>query len=372
MTELLAAEELHDAVRTVLVARSGGAIEIPDESGRGFDRALWDEMAGLGWLGLAISEAHGGLDLGMAHLGVLYEELGRELASVPILPTMIAARAISLSGPNDAKDRWLPEIAAGKCTAAIVLGAEGAASPLDANRHIDGSFDDVLFGDVADLLLIPARMGTGTALVAFEATIPGLSVEKRPLVDLTRSMARVELQQVGLDSGFVIPLDDEALQSLVDHAAVGLACESVGAAAALLERTVEYLQIREQFGRPIGSFQAVKHRMAEWKVKIEAATVLARHAAALLDSADADASSMASAAKCYACDTFAAFAGDSVQLHGGIGFTWEHPCHLFLKRAKLNQQLFGSSASHKDRVARMRFESKELAGTGSSSNAHFT
>ena len=140
---------------------------------------------------------------------------------------------------------------------------------------------------------------------------------------------------------------------------MGLACDAVGGAAALLELTVDYLKVREQFGRPIGSFQALKHRAADWKVKIEATAALARHAGALLSAGSADASAAASSAKAYAVDTYAAFCGDAVQLHGGMGFTWEHPCHVFLKRAKLSQQLYGSSTAHKERAARFAFDQIE-------------
>lgn len=353
MTDMLDLSELRDAVRGVLVDRRGDAMEIPGEEGRGLDRALWDEMAALGWLGLAIPEAQGGLGQGIAHLGVLYEELGRELASVPVLPTMLAAAAIVGRGDADAQARWLPPIAAGECLVAIALPGEGGIATLGPDGRLSGTIDHVAFADVATLLAVPVRSDGGAALALVAADRPDVRVIPRPAVDLTRSLARIELD--GAVSEALLPLDETGWDALTDHAAMALACDAVGASAALLERTVDYLQIREQFGRPIGSFQALKHRVADWKVKIEATTALTRHAAALIAAGGDAASATASEAKAYAGDIFAAFAGDAVQLHGGIGFTWEHPCHLFLKRAKLGQQLHGSATAHKDRAARLAF-----------------
>ncbi|HZU64908.1 MAG TPA: acyl-CoA dehydrogenase family protein [Novosphingobium sp.] len=362
MSEMLDTEELREAIRTVLADRSGGVIAIPDEAGRGLDRALWQEMAGLGWLGLALPEEEGGLGLGLEHLAVLYEELGRELASVPVLPAMLAAGALVRHGGAEARARWLARLADGSCLAAIAL-PEAAALPaaitlpaalpqIAADGRIAGAVDHVPFADVADLLLLPVRQADGAlALALVPKGAAGLAITPRPLIDLTRSSARIVLE--GAVAADVLAVDEEGWAALLDHAAMGLACDCVGAAEALLERTVDYLGMREQFGRPIGSFQALKHRMADWKVRIEAVKVLARHSAALLQAGSAEASAIASGAKAYAGDVFAAFSGDAVQLHGGIGFTWEHPCHLFLKRAKLSQQLFGSSATHKDRVARL-------------------
>ncbi|MGE4430935.1 MAG: acyl-CoA dehydrogenase family protein [Sphingobium sp.] len=362
MSEIFDTAELREAIRDVLTDRAGDSFDIPGEEGRGFDRDLWREMAALGWLGLAIPEEHGGLGLGLSHLAVLYEELGRQLASVPALSTMIAASLIAAHGDAAMQARWLPKIAAGEVVAAISLPGDGNMAEASPDGRINGVIDHMLFADVATLLLVPVRDAAGMGLALLEPATPGVSVEPRPLVDLTRSMGRVTLDNVAADPVMALLLDERDWDVLADHAALGLACDAVGGAAVLLDMTVEYLKIREQFGRPIGSFQALKHRAADWKVKIEATTALARHAAALGEAGAADASAVASAAKAYACDIYAAFCGDAVQLHGGIGFTWEHPCHLFLKRAKLSQQLFGSSARHRDRAAYLRFEGAEDTG----------
>lgn len=355
MSETLSLQELREAVRDVLAGHVGDGSAIPDEEGRGLDRTLWSEMAQLGWLGLALPDAYGGLGLGAAHRSVLYEEIGRILASVPILPTMLAAQAILRHGGEELKTRALTAIVAGECLATVALPGDARLPSITPEGRISGAVDHVPFGDVATLLLLPVRGAEGTRLAVLPADTPGITVHARPIVDLTRSMARIEMSDVACGDGALLAPGEEGWDALVDHAAAGTACDAVGGAAALLDMTVDYLKIREQFGRPIGSFQALKHRAADWKTELEAITVLARHAAARLDTPERDASTVASEAKAYACDTYAALAGDAVQLHGGIGFTWEHPCHLFLKRAKLSQQLYGDSTYHKERAARLAF-----------------
>jgi len=356
MSEELGIEELRLSVRDVLADRNGGALAIPGDEGCGPDRALWAEMASLGWLALPVEETSGGLGLGLEHLAVLYEELGRRVASVPVLPTMLAATAIGRHASAGVRARWLPAIAGGTCMAAVALPDPREVPVRLVGDSLDGTIAHVLFADVADLLLLPVVRPDGAcALAVIDRNTPGVTVEPRTLVDLTRSMGAVRLEGVAVSAVTLVDLDDSQWAGLLDHAAVGLACDAVGGAEALFERTGDYLRIREQFGRPIGSFQALKHRMADWKVRIEAIRMLARHSAALAGRGAAGTAQAASGAKAYACDVFAAFAGDAVQLHGGIGFTWEHPCHLYLKRAKLNQQLFGNGSLHMDRVARLAF-----------------
>nr|WP_047168188.1 acyl-CoA dehydrogenase family protein [Sphingomonas sp. Y57] len=346
-------DELREAIRQVLdehLQTQGDAI--PDEDGRPLDRALWQQMAGLGWLALGIGEEHGGLGQGFSHTAVLHEELGRALASVPSLTTLLAADAIALAGSAEQKARWLPAIAAGELMAGIVLPPPGRGA---MSAGTDGMVvPDMLFADTVDLFLLPvAGVAGGVALALVEAD--RASVTKRRTVDLTRSLCEVRVDPATLAAADRIMLDADTLDRLRDRAAVALASDSIGGAAAVLERTIDYLCVREQFGRPIGSFQALKHRAASLKVTLEAATALVRHAADAVGVGEADASAIASAAKYYACDAYAATAADAIQLHGGIGFTWEHACHLFLKRAKLNQLLFGSATLHKERVASLVF-----------------
>lgn len=356
MSEILPIDELRLAIREVVDDRFGDTLHIPGEEGRGLDREFWAEMASLGWLALPVAEEHGGLGLGLAHLAALYEELGRHVTSVPVAPTMLAAQVIAEADNADLKSRWLPAIAAGECLAALALPEHRQLPTCGADGTVSGVVEHVLFADVANLLLVPVSLADGAlAFALVEPGQAGVSVVARPVVDLTRSMADIRLDAVSVDAARIVRVSDAQVTALLDHAAIALAADAIGGIDALFDRTVEYLTIREQFGRPIGSFQALKHRMANWKVELAAVRMLVRHSAAVVAGKDARASEAASGAKAYACDTYAAFAADAIQLHGGIGFTWEHPCHLFLKRAKLSQQLFGGAKQHKDRVATLAF-----------------
>ncbi|MBP7337398.1 acyl-CoA dehydrogenase family protein [Niveispirillum sp.] len=350
--------ELRDNVRQVLAGRSNlQAVRAMAEAGGGIDRALWAEMAGLGWMGLAVAEDQGGLGLGLGELAVLYDGLGRHLARVPFLSTMLAAQALERAGDAAQKQRWLPAIAAGELAVSMVL-PEGPELPaLAADGTLTGVADHMPFADGAGLLAVPVRLAGGgqTALALLPPGEAGISITRKAAIDLTRDLCAVRIDGVRVAADRLLPLTSAQWEGLRDHACVALACDAMGGALHILERTADYMSTRVQFDRPIGSFQALKHRAATWKIWQEAATALAFNAAAQVAAGLPDAGAAASAAKFYACDAYAAIAGDAVQLHGGIGFTWEHECHLFLKRAKLNQALFGGSAFHKDRVAGLLF-----------------
>ncbi|WP_336967464.1 acyl-CoA dehydrogenase family protein [Sphingobium aromaticiconvertens] len=359
--------ELRDSIRQVLDEHHAVVgNDIPDEEGRPVDRELWTQMANLGWLALGIDESFGGLGLGAGHVAVLHEELGRSLASVPAT-TLIAAEAIGQGGSPDQQAEWLPLVATGELMATILLPSTLGNVPAIANDRLSGRYDHVPFADVAQLFLLPVAQADGTlALALLRAGSDGVSVRRRSAIDLTRSLGEVHVTDVALQAGDLIPLSDTLIATLRSHADVALACDAVGGAAAALERAIDYMGVREQFGRPIGSFQALKHRAANWKVLLEAATALARHSAEAVASGEVEAEALAASAKFYCCDVYAALAADVIQLHGGIGFTWEHVCHLFLKRAKLNQQMFGNSVEHKERVARLAFPSLAMqSGDGS-------
>ncbi|MDX2276911.1 MAG: acyl-CoA dehydrogenase family protein [Hyphomonadaceae bacterium] len=342
MEDLLDLSELRDAVRGALKDRE---LTIPGEEGRPMDRALWRDMAALGWLGLGVDGAYGGLGQSFAHLALLHEELGRIVASTPTLTTFAAAGMISAHGDESTKAEILPAIAAGELSVGLTLSNNAVRA--DGGR-LSGVLEDVLFGADVDLIGI----GADGCVAFIRRDQAGVSVQETPIVDLTRKMVRLKLD--GVEPISKIDVTQSQLATVQDEIAVAVACDAIGGAQAILERTIEYLGMRMQFGRPIGSFQALKHRVAHWKVQLEAAAVLIRHAASAIG-AEEGASALSSGAKFYACDLYAAVAEDAIQLHGGIGFTWEHPCHLFLKRAKLNQQLFGDSIAHKERTARLAF-----------------
>ncbi|MFG1192066.1 acyl-CoA dehydrogenase family protein [Xanthobacter flavus] len=359
--------ELKATLRRLIEAKSSlQAVREHAEAGGGTDRALWAELAELGWLGLLVPEAYGGLGLGLAEAGILYEELGRSLSRVPVLPALLAVQAIADAGDAEQKARWLPAITTGELAAGFALPdltPAGAVSRIGADGVVDGVVPHVLFADSADLLFVPVVDAQGARhLAALAPGEAGVSVERRPAIDLTRDLCTVSLDGAVVPADRLLSLDAAQWSALFDHAAVALACDAVGGALHILERTAEYMRTRVQFDRPIGSFQALKHRAATWKIQQEAATALARHAISLVGERAPGSSAAASAAKFYAGDVYAAIAGDAVQLHGGIGFTWEHECHLFLKRAKLGQVLFGSSTGHKERVAELLFAAPAASG----------
>lgn len=353
----ITAEELREAVRELLQAEGDLTIVRlePPRRARALDD-LWEKVAGLGCLGVGISERYGGLGLGFSELGALYEELGRHLSPLPILTTLLAAAAIAAGGDEAQRVRWLTAIAAGSVRAALALPKARAPVPrLEKGRTAVGSVADVLHADRVDALLVPVEDERGLFLAIVTPSDERIEVVSRPGFDLTRTLCEVRLGGLELGEERLIRLDEPVWRSLLDHASVAVACDAVGGASRILEDTVSYLGTRRQFDRPVGSFQALKHRAATWKVVLEGARALSRHAAELIAAEDAARSAVASCAKVSACESYVAIAGDAVQLHGGIGFTWEHECHLFLKRAKLNAVLFGSAIQHRERAAQFAF-----------------
>ena len=358
-------QELRDSIREFLAARSEPrAVREAADHGRLFDPGLWDEIAALGWLALATPEDYGGLGLGFDELAVLYEELGRHLTPAPVLGSLLAAEAFARAGSTAQKQAWLPRLAAGQARASVGLSFGERAPPprIDDDGRVSGRVANLLFVSAADLFVLPAAAASGERrLVLIEAGAAGLRVEPQAAIDVTRELGAVVLTQADAD---LLTPSARDWTALLDHAGAAIAADSIGGAANILERTIEYMKTRVQFGRPIGSFQALKHRAAHWKVQLEAAAALSRTAASALAADAADSSAMASRAKFYAADTYAAIAGDAIQLHGGIGFTWEHECHLFFKRAKLNQVLFGDATAHKERVAELALlEGADVAAT---------
>lgn len=353
--------ELLDSMRNVLTTHAGAHARIPGDEGQALDRGLWAKMAELGWLGLAIEEDQGGLGLGVEHLAVLYEELGRVLACTPATTTLIAADAIGRHGSAELKVRILPSVIAGETMLSLALPSRDA--PTIKCGRISGVIEHAPFAADADLLVFPAKQDGRDKLVVLATNAKGVRTENRAAIDLTRRMGRVLLDGAEVTDEDLLSLEAGDWERLRNHCALAIACDAIGGAQALFEKTIDYLGVREQFGRPIGSFQALKHRAAGWKVELEAAAALVRQAGIALSAGAEDVSALISGAKFYACDLYAAVSGDAVQLHGGIGFTWEHSCHLYLKRAKLNQYMFGSSTEHKERVARFAFATERAAST---------
>lgn len=329
---------------------------------RGVDLALWRQLAQqLGLQGLALPEAYGGAGYGYVEQAVVLEELGRALTCVPYFGTVVlAANALLESGDSSAMARWLPDIASGDLTATLAVGEPITADPtvaVTATRtglswHLDGTVPQVVDAMAEDLLLTIGQTTNGLSLFAVHPDVSGVVRTPLQTLDPTRKQATFAFTHapatlVGRDGD-----GERILTKVLRLAAIALAAEQVGGAQRCLEMAAEYAKTRIQFGRAIGSFQAVKHRCADLLVGIELARSAAARAAVCATEDDPDLALMASLAKSFCSATFVQAATDNIQLHGGIGFTWEHPAHLYLKRAKSSQLLFGGPALHRERVAR--------------------
>ncbi|RAS70206.1 alkylation response protein AidB-like acyl-CoA dehydrogenase [Lentzea atacamensis] len=331
---------LRDTVRSLLDKHSDirAAIEAP----HGYDKDLWARLCEIGVL--PIPEHHGGSGAGLAETLVALEELGRTLTPAPLLSSTLAAQALLVSGNDEACGRLLPRIAGGTVAALALPWATGdhvTTAPLDhpevttavSDGPLHATVHHVLDGDHAEILLVT----DGISLYEVDPGQPGVTREHTPAVDLTRRLATIRLTdatatRLGLWSSQVR-----------DTALAALCAEQVGAAARALELTVEYTKTRVQFGRPIGSFQALKHRMADMHVLVETARSAARAATDEVSAA---------VAKVYCAEAFCKVAAEMIQLHGGIAITWEHDAHLYFKRAHGSAQLFGSPQDHIDRLSR--------------------
>ncbi|CNG07656.1 acyl-CoA dehydrogenase [Mycobacterium tuberculosis] len=347
--------ELRDALRRFFADRSPAAeVRRLMETAEGYDPGVWAQMAGqLGLQGLAIAEEHGGAGFGMRELAVVFEEMGRAVVCAPFLATITAAAALEA---GDGGHGLLPGIADGSVIATLAVAEDGGSwDPADVAARVEdgavsGAKDFVLDGHIADLVLVAARGADGVGLYAVE-DVSRLVRTPAVTLDQTRKLARIEFDAVPARRVG----GEDALRRALDVAAVALAAEQLGGAQKTLDMTVEYAKVRHQFGRPIGSFQAVKHRCADMFVLVESARSAVLNAAAAADESPAELPAAAALAKAYCSDTYFHTAGEAIQLHGGIGFTWEHDAHLYFKRAQGSRQLFGAPDRHRERLA-------ELAG----------
>lgn len=323
----------------------------------GFDRATWKGLADLGWIGLAIPEEFGGAGYGPAELSVVFEEMGRMVTPGPYFATVaMAVPAILELADPDLKAELLPGIAAGETIASLAVHesprdwslerVETSATGGGDSWVVDGVKHHVLDGHLADLFLIVARTGDGLGVFAVPAGAEGVEVEQVPVLDPTRRQATVTLR--GVKAGRPLGgVDSHAgVSRALATASALLSVEQVGGAQRCLEMSVDYAKTRHQFGRPIGSFQAVKHRCAEMLVKVEHAKSVAYHAVRATGDPDEFAIAAPLAAS-VASEAYVWAAGENIQIHGGIGFTWEHDAHLYLKRAKSSSLLLGDPRHHR-------------------------
>jgi alkylation response protein AidB-like acyl-CoA dehydrogenase len=365
-------ELLRQEVRKLLDARAPmEAVRKIAETPEGFSRELWKEMGQLGWLGLTIPEAHGGAGLGWVDLVVLLEETGRTLFPSPLVATTLAAAAIRDAGSAAQQARWLPRLADGSAIGTVALAERGdrfeaPAIQLAGRREgdgwaLDGEKVGVLDGAAADLLVVSFRTGAGpddVALAVVERGAAGLALESTPSIDLTRRVARARFAGVRVAGDAVLAGGAAALARLLDRAAAAVTAETIGAAEGALRLTVDYARERVQFGAPIGRFQGVKHPLAEMYVDVESFKSLLYYAAWCLDEGHPDAPRFVSMAKAYAGEAFARIGIDGVQLHGGVGYTWEYDIQMYLKRSKWARAAFGDPDHHYDRVAKLRTEAR--------------
>jgi alkylation response protein AidB-like acyl-CoA dehydrogenase len=358
-------EELRASVRKFLVQYSSReAVRAQIDSEAGYDDDVWRQMAGqMGLPSLAIPEEYGGSGFGPAELGIVLEEAGRALLCSPYFATVaLAGQALTGCADEAAKRRWLPAIASGALTATVAVAEEPGswdlaatatrATPKGDGWVLDGTKTFVIDGHTADLVLVIARTDSGLGLFAVAGDAAGLARHRLEALDLTRRVARLEFTgtPATLASG---PGDaTEALYHVLDLVYAAASVEQVGGAHRCLDMAVDYAKLRVQFGRPIGSFQAVKHKCADMLVEVESARSAAYYAIGVAAEGPADElPSAAALAKAYCSEAYTHTAKENIQVHGGIGFTWEHDAHLYLRRAKSSELLFGAPAEHRKRLA---------------------
>ena len=319
-------------------------------AGQDVDDKLWQRGTELGWTGLAVPEEHDGAGQGLVELCLVAEELGRAAAPGPFTDSALTGLALARFG----RPELLAGLAAGELRASLAWHGS-AAGRYDADDLVlSGRATAVQAAATADWLLVlvavPSITGDrGRRLVLVER--PRTAVEPRRTLDETRRWYDVVFDGVRVGAADVVAAGPADLQWVTDAAAVLTAADSLGVGERLLEMTVAYVKVREQFGRPLGSFQSVKHKVADMLTTLKGARAVTYYAAMALDAGLADATAAASVAKAFTAEGVAALAGEALQTHGGIGFTWEHDLHLYLRRAKVNEMLYGAPAEHYERLA---------------------
>ena len=324
-----------------------------------FDSNIWKEVSDLGWLGLIVPEKFGGLSLGWVDLTVVLEETAAGLCPLPIASTSLAATAIMLCGNEQQKNTWLPQIATGESVCTIALyddpnwispdAISAEAIKTEKGFTLQGTKPFVTEGPVAHWLFLALKSEKG--LVLAKVNRDQCDIQLEPTMDQTKLMGRVKLNDVFIDQENCMPLSTEQLATLTDYGAMATTAEMVGASQSLLDLTSKYTKERIQFGKPIGQYQGVKHRLAEMFVDIESFRSLCYYAAWAVDDAPDEVPRAVSLAKGYASDAFAQIGIDGVGLHGAIGFTAEYDAQLYLKRSKWARPMYGDSNFHLDRLA---------------------
>jgi len=337
------------------------------ETDTGFDAKLWTDIAAQGWQAMAIPEEYGGAGFTFMEQAILMEEMGRSLFPVPYLSSIVLGSDLILSAGTAAQKRdLLPDVASGERRVALAhleeSGSwEAAGITMVAKRDgdafvLDGTKTFVIDGHTADTLLVVVRTVEGSSgengisLLVIDATTPGVARRRLETMDMTRKQAEVTFSGVRVPLAGLLGSEGagwSALQATLTRAVVALAFEQVGGAQRCLEMSVEYAKQRVQFGRPIGSFQAIKHKCADMLVDVESAKSAAYYAGWAVTAGDDEVAIVAPLAKSFCSEAYFRCAAENIQIHGGIGFTWEHDAHLYFKRAKTDELLFGTPAQHR-------------------------
>jgi len=362
-------EMLRQSARALLEKECSSAVVrrlMEDE--RGFDPALWKKMAELGWLGLVIPEAYGGGGLSYVDLVLVMEEMGRVVLPSPFIWTVMFAEAIKRAGTDAQRSSLLPKIAAGNLIATVAYlepspswsadGIRMAARPDGTGFLLDGTKLFVNDAHIADWFLVAVRTGDaaerGITLFALESSRTGISVTPLNTMDQTRKLAEVKFTGVKVEPSDAVGEVGSGwniLSQVIDRGKVMLAGEMVGGAQKVLEMAVDYAKVRVQFGRPIGSFQAVQHKCANMMIDVEGAKSAVYYASWAVSNEVAESSLAAAVAKAAASDAFRRVSAEGIQVHGGIGFTWDHDMHLYFKRAKSSEFTFGDANWNRELVA---------------------
>lgn len=354
--------ELAGAVTDLMAKRSPEAeVRRLMTTDDGYDPAVWAELATMGLLGLAIPENLGGSGAGPVEVGLTMEAMGKALLCAPYLSTAVLTTQLllALEDPQE-QTAVLPRIAAGELVATVAFAEPGsarpplkpktAAVPAGCEWQLSGAKTYVLDATIAKRIYVLA----GDAVFAVEPDAPGLEISALSTVDATRKLGRIVLRDTpgrlvgSLDGG------STALNRALDLASVALLGEQAGGAMHAMRMAADYAKTRFQFGRAIGSFQAVKHMCADMLLEAESTLSAARHVAAAFEAGDPARFVDLAAAQAYCAEAFVAVAANNIQVHGGIGFTWEHPAHLHLRRARTDAELFGDAAWHRERYVRLR------------------
>ena len=358
---------LRNSVRSALDEQCKPAhVRAMMDDAQGYGEALWGEMAKLGWLGLPFAEEYGGAGLGLVELCLVLEELGRVAYPGPYFSSVVlGGLGLTLGGNAAQKERWLSAVASGQArlTAALVeesLDWDPAATATTATRRGDGWTRSGLkrfvpWAHVADAVLVPGRAAEGLCLFLVDPHAPGVSLTPMVGIDLGSRWSEMRLHDVGVKGDALVGHPGGAgplLDALLRRAAVSASAEMLGAARRCLDMSVEYAKVREQFGQPIGSFQAIRHRCAEMLLAVDSAHSAVYYAAWALDAGAEDAAVAASVCKAYVSEAARKVCGDAIQVHGGIGFTWEYDLHLYFKRAKALEPLFGDAEYHRELIVR--------------------